>query len=70
MIPDPPVRADGKCVVCGRGRKIKRSGKYGLDKNGRRVAATDPFCSTQCCREYHGTSLPDHRRTGRPKVLA
>ena len=69
MIPAPPVRADGRCAVCRGARNIRRSGKYGLDKHGRRIAASDPFCSTVCCRIYHGTSLI-HRRTGRPKVFA
>jgi len=46
------MRSDGKCVVCGKSRKTKRSKRYGKD-----AAERDPFCSTQCCRAYHGNPL-------------
>lgn len=49
--PDPPVRKDKKCVVCRGDRDPSRSRKYGQD-----VAADDPFCSTACCKAWHGTS--------------
>lgn len=50
---DPPVRADGRCVVCLKPRK--------LTKQARRYAGAqldiDPFDSTSCCRKYHGCEL-------------
>ena len=38
---DPPMRADRLCVVC------------------RKWCPTppDPFCSSTCCRQYHGVSF-------------
>ena len=57
MLPDPPCPKGGRCVVCGKPRKPQRSRKYA---GGR--AESDPFCSTVCCREWHGTQL---RPTGR-----
>jgi len=51
---DPPVRADGRCAQCGKPRKLTKQARryagYQLD--------ADPFCSTHCCRAYHGTPLP------------
>lgn len=49
---DPPVRADGKCAVCGKKRKPERSVTYAKNQ-----AERDPFCSTECCRVYHGTEI-------------
>jgi hypothetical protein len=46
---DPAVRPDGRCVVCGKKRKPERSRTY-----AKHLAELDPFCSTECCREYHG----------------
>lgn len=46
---DPPLRADGRCAVCGKPRKTDRSQRY-----ARGEAERDPFCSTQCCKAYHG----------------
>lgn len=50
MIVDPPVRDDKKCAVCGKSRNVT--------KKKRRYAGAaidlDPFCSTKCCRAYHG----------------
>lgn len=45
---DPPVRPDGKCWICKGDRKVE--GAYKTD------AELDPFCSTDCCRDYHGVS--------------
>jgi hypothetical protein len=50
--PDPPTPADGTCATCGRKRKVNRRSRYGLNE-----AKHDPFCSTVCCREWHGTQL-------------
>lgn len=61
--PDPKVRAvrEGgrvvavKCALpsCGKLRRItKQSMKYaGVE------VTLDPFCSTECCREFHGCEL-------------
>jgi ribosomal protein S14 len=60
---DPPVRADGRCQVCGkpRGRTIPKSG--GLNKAGRdrlrQMLAADPFDSAQCARAYHGVDVAE-----------
>lgn len=50
--PDPPVPGDGSCVVCGKQRKPERSRRYAKD-----AAERDPFCSSPCCRIYHGCEL-------------
>ena len=50
MPPDPSVRDDGRCVVCLGPRKAKL-GNYS-------DPTEDPFCSTGCCRTYHGVELP------------
>jgi hypothetical protein len=47
---DPPIRADGRCAVCSKPRNPERSRRYGGP-----AAETDPFCSTECARGYHGT---------------
>jgi len=39
--PDPPVRANGMCAVCGQERPPLA------------VKHEDPFCSTSCCKSYH-----------------
>ena len=54
MKPDPPVRADGRCAVCGKPRRVDRSRRYGGAE-----AERDPFCSVTCCRRFHGTELPE-----------
>lgn len=50
---DPPSRPDGRCVVCRKERKVtEKARKYAgaqLDM--------DPFCSTVCCRLWHGCEL-------------
>lgn len=38
---DPPVRTDGRCVVC-RGERPDLAKRY-----------LDPFCSNDCCRAYY-----------------
>lgn len=52
VLTDPPVRKDGKCARdgCGRLRKVtKQVRKYAGDQ-----IDFDPFCSTECCRKFHG----------------
>lgn len=51
-LPDPPVRRDSRCVVCGQRRKVVK-----LKRLYRDAMATDPFCSSNCCRDWHGTTL-------------
>jgi hypothetical protein len=52
MTADPPVRTDGRCVVCDKPRSPWRSKRY-----GKLEAERDPFCSSTCCRVWHGVSL-------------
>lgn len=44
---DPPVRADGRCLVCLGPRNPERSARY-----ARGIADLDPFCSSGCARDY------------------
>ncbi len=59
MNADPPVRADGRCSVCKKSRQPERSKRYaGI------VAETDPFCSVDCARVFHGQpSVRELRKT-------
>jgi len=63
---DPRVRPDGLCARegCGRRRPITvASGKKRAQLAryaGLRQLEEDPFCSTVCCRLYHGCPLPDN----------
>src|SRR5258706_5543825 len=50
---DPKLRKDGKCAECGKPRRNAHWNKYGGDQ-----AVFDPFCSMECCRAWHGCSLP------------
>jgi hypothetical protein len=59
LIPDPPVTAN--CPVCGKPRRPERSLKYGGV-----AAELDPFDSTDCCREWHGTQLACSACNGPP----
>lgn len=56
--PDPPPRANGRCVVCGgkRGR-LPKTGTQRSRQQLARELATDPFCSTICARKWHGTEI-------------
>ena len=64
MAADPPVRDDGCCIVCEKPRTIT--------KQVRRYAGvqidSDPFCSSRCCREWHGTALPGVHHEGRERA--
>lgn len=54
MKKDPPIRKDGKCAVC------KQPIKPVKPQRGVPIAAyNDPFCSSRCCRQYHGTSIKE-----------
>lgn len=52
---DPPVRPDGKCAVCPKPRHPERSSRY-----ARGHAEADSFCSSECCRKWHGCELSPH----------
>lgn len=56
---DPPVRADGRCAVCPRKRKPERSRAY-----AKHLAERDPFCSTECCRDYHAVERRTRSKSG------
>jgi len=57
--PDPPVPADGSCAQCGGPRHPERSRRYGGP-----LAELDPFCKTECAREWHGTPRSPAPRHG------
>jgi hypothetical protein len=50
---DPPIRRNGKCIVCGGPRNPSRSRTYGGT-----VAELDPFCCTEHCKIWHGVVHP------------
>lgn len=54
MKKDPPVRKDGLCATCKKPRKEVKPQK-GVDPK----QYVDPFCSSRCCRAYHGTSVKE-----------
>lgn len=68
--PDPPVRGDGRCAHCGgqRGRLPKA-----ITQRNKAILARelelDPFCSTVCCRSWHGTELDRHPQKPPPADL-
>lgn len=65
VIPDPPVRADGRCYVCLKPRDPERSRKYAGD-----VATLDPFCSNVCARAFHGQpNLDEQGAESRKRLL-
>ena len=51
--PDPRRRKDLTCALPGCDKKLQPpstyAGEHGL---------SDPFCSSSCCRAYHGNPLP------------
>lgn len=42
-VKDPPIRADKKCARQGCHQKLPEIA----------IKNFDPFCSTDCCRQYH-----------------
>lgn len=56
--PDPPVRSDGRCVICHgpRGRLPKTATQRAKAILAKELAL-DPFDRTECCREWFGTQL-------------
>ena len=53
---DPPVQADGLCVVCAGERKPGQ-----LREPHYSTAQADPFCSAECARAWYGVELPSYR---------
>jgi hypothetical protein len=53
MTADPPVRADGRCAVCG-GERTPPAKQH---KTATLEAERDPFCSATCAREFHGAPI-------------
>lgn len=53
--PEPPVRDDGRCAGPSCRKRLPRDVRAG--HYGKEALALDPFCSTECCRAYHRTSL-------------
>lgn len=56
MRADPPVRRDGRCAECREPRNPRANRYSGL------AAQLDPFCSTGCCKAWHGLAEPERRR--------
>ena len=52
-VSEPAVRPDGRCVECGKQRKLPKSRLH------REAAEKDPFCSSLCARAFYGNPLPD-----------
>ena len=50
---DPKVRKDGRCARC---RNPIVVAKHAMRYAGLQLLF-DPFCSTVCCREWHGATL-------------
>jgi hypothetical protein len=53
MLHDPPVPVDGSCARCGGQRRIPPANAAKLYATAE-LYAREPFCSTECCREWHG----------------
>jgi hypothetical protein len=65
---NPPVRADGTCAHCfGQRRRAERN--HSQADSGTRLQRSiweghlekEPFCSTECCRAWHGCPLAEER---------
>ncbi len=63
MRADPPVRTDGLCATPGCGKRLISGPPKTMPKALRALfvaeLAREPYCSTRCCREWHG----NHDRT-------
>lgn len=64
MEADPPIPADGGCAQCGGTRELPKRGRY-----HNAAADADPFCSTECCRAWHGVESPSPEYRGRRGYL-
>jgi hypothetical protein len=50
----PRAREDGRCVECGKRKKMPNPPQRGVDVG---IYLAEPFCSSQCARAYYGTQL-------------
>jgi hypothetical protein len=57
---EPPVRTDGRCIVC-----LKQLRIDGLRPLYKAAMRDEPFCSTECCREWYCIPLPSEERKRR-----
>jgi hypothetical protein len=62
-VPEPQVRSDGRCLVCPRQRRLE-----GLRPLYALAMRDDPFCLSECCRDWYGVPLPYVERTTRAYV--
>jgi hypothetical protein len=67
-IPDPPVRRDGCCAVCG-DPKVKGDPGSHRPAHLERIA-NDPFCSAVCAGIYHGVETGSQRERDEDETLA
>jgi hypothetical protein len=51
--PDPRPRKDGLCVVCRKKRVFAKNKLKGVDP---KIYERDAFCSTDCCKVWHGVT--------------
>ena len=58
---DPRLRSDGRCAQCGGERRgpSPRAHKQYVDAGHYEL---DPFCSAECCKEWHGCGLESSTR--------
>lgn len=69
VITDPPRRADGLCARDGCDEPVPTGRKSRADV--RASLASEPFCSTDCCKLYHGLiSAPSPKRGAPGKPYA
>lgn len=72
MKADPPRRKDGRCAREGCTKTI-RAYRPPTKDVPKWVADNEPFCSSTCCRAYHGfpiVAAEDEERIERQAVLA
>ena len=64
--PDPSPPVDGTCAVCGKPRTLTHK-----RRDVARALASEPFCSTDCCKHWHETPTPTYaNHPARSRVLA
>lgn len=61
QVTDPAVRKDGCCAQCAKPRNavLGAIGKPGTNQAAVEQALKDPFCTSECCRRFHGCPLPE-----------
>ena len=66
--PDPPVRPDGRCAVCGEPKLTANPGSH-RPAHLERLAG-DPFCSAVCAGAFHGVDMRTEREREDLETLA